>query len=61
VHLGKPEIVRLGHSLGVDFSMTISCYNADREGRACGECDSCRFRREGFDKAGLEDPTRYQP
>jgi 7-cyano-7-deazaguanine synthase len=41
--------------------MTISCYNADREGRACGECDSCRFRREGFDKAGLEDPTRYQP
>jgi 7-cyano-7-deazaguanine synthase len=61
VHLTKPEIVRLGHSLGVDFSMTISCYNADREGRACGECDSCRFRREGFDKAGLEDPTRYQP
>ena len=61
VNLAKPEIIRLGHSLGVDFSMTISCYNADPQGRACGECDSCRFRREGFHKARLDDPTRYQP
>jgi 7-cyano-7-deazaguanine synthase len=59
VSLTKPEIVKLGHSLGVDFSMTISCYNADAGGRACGECDSCRFRRDGFERAGLADPTRY--
>jgi 7-cyano-7-deazaguanine synthase len=61
VRLAKDEIVRLGHSLGVDFSLTISCYNADAQGRACGECDSCRFRREGFEKAHIPDPTRYQP
>ncbi len=60
VHLSKAEIVRLGHSLGVDFSMTISCYNADAGGRACGECDACRFRRDGFAQAGLPDPTRYR-
>ena len=60
VHLTKAQIVRLGHSLGVDFAMTISCYNADASGRACGECDACRFRREGFRDAGIDDPTRYQ-
>ena len=61
VRLAKDEIVRLGYSLGVDFGLTISCYNADGDGRACGECDACRFRREGFAKAGIADPTRYQP
>ena len=61
VGLGKAEIVRQGHELGVDFALTVSCYNADAAGRACGECDSCRFRREGFAGAGLPDPTRYQP
>jgi len=60
IDLTKADIVRLGHSLGVDYSMTISCYNADEDGRACGECDSCRFRREGFKTAGIADPTRYR-
>jgi 7-cyano-7-deazaguanine synthase len=60
VHLSKAEIVRRGHELGVDFSITVSCYNADAEGRACGQCDSCRLRREGFTGAGVEDPTRYR-
>ncbi|MGZ5047621.1 MAG: 7-cyano-7-deazaguanine synthase QueC, partial [Usitatibacter sp.] len=48
VRMTKAEIVRRGHELGVDFAMTVSCYNADAQGRACGRCDSCRFRREGF-------------
>jgi 7-cyano-7-deazaguanine synthase len=60
VRMSKAEIVRRGHELGVDYAMTVSCYNADAEGRACGRCDSCRFRREGFAAAGLADPTRYQ-
>jgi 7-cyano-7-deazaguanine synthase len=60
VHLSKADIVRRGHELGVDFALTVSCYNADADGRACGRCDSCRFRREGFAGAGLPDPTRYQ-
>ncbi len=60
VHMTKADIVRRGHELGVDFALTVSCYNADSEGRACGRCDSCRFRREGFAGAGLADPTRYQ-
>jgi 7-cyano-7-deazaguanine synthase len=60
VRMSKPEIVRQGHELGVDFSITVSCYNADAEGRACGRCDSCRLRREGFQRAGLADTTRYQ-
>lgn len=59
VHLAKADIVRLGHSLGVDYSLTVSCYNADDEGRACAGCDACRFRREGFRAAGLADPTLY--
>jgi len=60
VKMTKGDIVRRGHELGVDFSMTVSCYNADAEGRACGQCDSCRLRREGFAAAGLADPTRYR-
>jgi 7-cyano-7-deazaguanine synthase len=58
--MGKAEIVRRGHELGVDFALTVSCYNADAEGRACRRCDACRFRREGFEKAGIADSTRYQ-
>ena len=61
VHLSKADIVRRGAALGVDFSRTVSCYQADAEGRACGACDACRIRREGFATAGLADPTRYQP
>jgi len=58
--LSKAEIVRLGSSLGVDYGMTVSCYSADSQGRACGVCDSCRLRRQGFTEAGLPDPTRYR-
>jgi len=60
VRLTKDEIVRRGHELGVDFSLTVSCYDADAQGRACGRCDACRIRREGFAAAGLADPTRYR-
>ena len=60
IGLGKAEIVKLGTALGVDYSLTVSCYNADDAGRACGECDACRFRREGFVQAGLADPTVYR-
>ena len=56
----KTEIIRRGAALGVDFSQTVSCYQADAGGRACGKCDSCRIRRAGFEQAGLDDPTRYQ-
>lgn len=59
VRLAKAEIIREGHRLGVDFSLTVSCYQADSEGQACGRCDSCRLRREGFVAAGVPDPTRY--
>ena len=59
VRLSKADIIRQGHRLGVDFSLTVSCYQADSEGRACGRCDSCRLRREGFVSAGVPDPTRY--
>ena len=60
VQMSKAEIIRLGTSLAVDYAMTVSCYQADGEGRACGRCDSCRLRREGFAAAGIADPTRYQ-
>jgi 7-cyano-7-deazaguanine synthase len=60
IRMSKAEIVRRGTELGVDFAITVSCYNADAHGRACGRCDSCRFRREGFVGAGIADPTRYQ-
>ncbi|HEX5419468.1 MAG TPA: 7-cyano-7-deazaguanine synthase, partial [Gammaproteobacteria bacterium] len=46
-------------ALGLDYSLTVSCYRADDEGRACGRCEACRLRREGFEAAGIEDPTRY--
>ena len=57
--LSKADIVREGLRLGVDFSQTVSCYQADAEGRACGHCDACRLRAEGFAAAGVADPTRY--
>jgi 7-cyano-7-deazaguanine synthase len=60
INATKAEIIRRGFELGVDFAATVSCYQADEEGRACGRCDSCWFRREGFAAAGLADPTRYQ-
>ena len=59
ISLTKAEIIRRGTELGVAFEDTVSCYQADVEGRACGRCDSCRLRREGFIAAGLADPTRY--
>jgi 7-cyano-7-deazaguanine synthase len=55
----KAAIIRAGVQLGVDYSLTVSCYQADATGRACGRCDSCRIRREGFTAAGVSDPTRY--
>jgi len=60
LRMTKAEIVRRGHALGVDFALTVSCYEADGEGLACGECDACRIRREGFRAAGIADPTRYR-
>jgi 7-cyano-7-deazaguanine synthase len=59
ITLSKAQIVREGARLGVDYSLTVSCYQADAQGRACGRCDSCRIRREGFVSAGIPDPTRY--
>jgi 7-cyano-7-deazaguanine synthase len=58
--MSKADIVRRGTEFGVDFSLTVSCYQADDQGRACGRCDSCRLRREGFAAAGVPDPTRYR-
>lgn len=60
IDLSKADIVRRGLALGVDYGTTVSCYQADAEGRACGRCDSCRLRREGFAAAGVPDPTRYR-
>ncbi|OHC63418.1 MAG: 7-cyano-7-deazaguanine synthase QueC [Rhodocyclales bacterium GWA2_65_20] len=59
IELTKADIVRRGTALGVDYGLTVSCYQADPDGRACGACDSCRLRRAGFDAAGIADPTRY--
>jgi 7-cyano-7-deazaguanine synthase len=59
LRLSKADIVREGLRLGVDFAQTVSCYQADPEGRACGHCDACRLRAEGFAAAGVSDPTRY--
>jgi 7-cyano-7-deazaguanine synthase len=59
MEMGKADIAREGKRLGVDFSATVSCYQADAEGRACGHCDACRLRAQGFREAGLPDPTRY--
>ena len=60
IDLSKASIIRRGSFLGVDYALTVSCYQADEEGRACGVCDSCRLRREGFEAAGIPDPTRYR-
>jgi 7-cyano-7-deazaguanine synthase len=60
IRMSKADIICKGAELGVDFSLTVSCYDADAEGRACGSCDACRLRREGFAAAGLPDPTRYR-
>jgi 7-cyano-7-deazaguanine synthase len=59
VALSKADIIRRGLNLGVDYSMSVSCYQPDEQGRACGRCDACRLRREGFAAAGVPDPTRY--
>lgn len=60
IAMTKAEIIQAGARLGVDYSLTVSCYQADDEGRACGVCDSCRIRRAGFEAAGVPDPTRYR-
>lgn len=60
LHLSKAEIIQQGMALGVDYAMTLSCYQADEQGKACGRCDSCRLRIEGFRAAGVRDPTLYQ-
>ncbi len=59
IDMSKAQIIDLGSRLGVDYGLTVSCYQANGEGRACGVCDSCRLRREGFAAAGLQDPTKY--
>ncbi|WP_032630908.1 7-cyano-7-deazaguanine synthase QueC [Pseudomonas syringae] len=58
-NLSKADIVKAGVRLGVDYGLTVSCYQADEQGRACGKCDSCRLRAEGFSAAGISDPTNY--
>jgi 7-cyano-7-deazaguanine synthase len=60
VSLSKSEIIRRGADLGVDYALTVSCYQADEAGRACGRCDSCRLRQDGFAAAGVPDPTSYR-
>jgi 7-cyano-7-deazaguanine synthase len=60
IDLSKADIVRRGASLGIDYALTVSCYQADEAGRACGLCDACRLRRDGFAAAGLPDPTTYK-
>ena len=60
IDMTKGQIVQSGMALGVDYSTTVSCYQANLEGQACGKCESCRLRRQGFEQAGINDPTRYQ-
>jgi 7-cyano-7-deazaguanine synthase len=60
IKMSKADIIRLGMRLGVDYSLTVSCYQADEAGRACGQCDACRLRRSGFEAAEISDPTQYQ-
>src|SRR5205823_13725097 len=60
IKLSKAQIIRRGHALDVDFARTVSCYQPDKSGRACGRCDSCRLRRAGFQAARIADPTRYR-
>ena len=59
IDMTKADIIRAGGELGVDYSVTISCYDPTMDGRACGECDACRLRQKGFAEAGVDDPTRY--
>jgi len=59
VKMTKAQIIQAGSALGVDYALTVSCYQADEQGRACGVCDSCRLRRQGFAAAGVKDPTQY--
>lgn len=60
INLTKEQIIETGKNLGIDYSLTVSCYQANAEGEACGQCDSCRLRAKGFANAGFADPTRYQ-
>ena len=60
IKMTKAEIIKKGHSLGVDYSLTLSCYNPTDSGLACGKCDSCKCRKDGFKDAGLPDPTKYK-
>lgn len=60
IDLSKSEIIQHGNKLGVDYALTVSCYQVDTQGNACGACDSCRFRKEGFINAGIPDPTPYR-
>jgi 7-cyano-7-deazaguanine synthase len=60
MHMHKRDIIRMGMQLGVDYSLTVSCYDPDAEGRACGACDACRLRAQGFAEANIVDPTRYR-
>jgi len=60
IHFSKADIIKQGVSLGVDYKQTVSCYSADKDGRACGVCDACRLRKVGFDEAQVTDPTEYQ-
>ncbi len=60
INLSKADIIRRGIALGIDYGLTVSCYQADDAGRACGVCDSCRLRAEGFRTAGVPDPTEYR-
>jgi 7-cyano-7-deazaguanine synthase len=60
IQLSKAEIIQQGKRLGVDYALTVSCYDPDEEGRACGHCDACRLRTAGFSQAGIPDPTRYK-
>lgn len=60
LHLSKAQIIQQGRQLGVDYGITVSCYQANESGEACGRCDSCRLRREGFESAHVIDPTRYR-
>jgi 7-cyano-7-deazaguanine synthase len=60
IDLNKSEIIKIGLSLGVDYSLTTTCYQANEKGEACGVCDACEYRKLGFESAGIADPTRYE-